>query len=339
MIRARPLRFLALVVCAWVGARTLILNLPGSAKDRRPAAAAALPPAPTAILLPRFPPSPTTPATPAITRSLIRNMSYKTQREPHLSRAGAPPVAAVASLRTPIPTVAGLVEAPAEPAATAWSLALPIPAAAPPGRTRRWSSSAWLLLRDDRGEAALAPGGTLGGSQAGARFAYRVGGGLALSARAYLPLRRRRGAEIAAGVDWQPVARLPLHLLAERRQDAGGAGRSAFALTLYGGASGRLPAGLRAEAYAQAGVVGTRSRDAFVDGAARVALPTGPVEVGGGVWGAAQPGSARLDAGPAVTYRLPIRGAALRIEAGWRFRVVGDAVPGSGPALTVAADF
>ena len=34
---------------------------------------------------------------------------------------------------------------------------------------------AWLLLRDERRAAALAPGGTLGGSQAGARLAYRIG--------------------------------------------------------------------------------------------------------------------------------------------------------------------
>jgi methenyltetrahydromethanopterin cyclohydrolase len=34
-----------------------------------------------------------------------------------------------------------------------------------------------------------------------------------------------------------------------------------------------------------------------------------------------------------------VRGAAIRIEAGWRFRVAGAAAPGSGPALTLATDF
>ena len=150
---------------------------------------------------------------------------------------------------------------------------------------------------------------------------------------------RVAGAEVAAGIDWQPSSRVPVHILAERRQDVGGAGRSAFALTAYGGASGRLPGGLRGEAYAQAGVVGTRSRDLFVDGSVRVSLPVGPVEAGASAWGAAQPGAARFDVGPHVSYRLPVRGATLRVQADWRFRIAGDAAPGSGPALTLAADF
>ena len=100
-----------------------------------------------------------------------------------------------------------------------------------------------------------------------------------------------------------------------------------------------MPGGLRAEAHAQAGMVGLRSRDLFVDAVARVAVPLGPVELGGGAWAAAQPGASRIDAGPSVSWRLPVRGNALRLQADWRFRVAGDAAPGSGPALTLAADF
>ena len=215
-------------------------------------------------------------------------------------------------------------------------------ALAAPGAVRapsRWSASAWILGRDDRGGPALAPGGTFGGSQAGARLLYRVGGGLALSARAYAPLRQARGAEGAAGLDWQPAGRFPLHLLAERRQDVGGDGRSAFAFSVYGGASRRLPHGLRLDAYGQAGIVGARSRDLFADGSVRISVPAGPVDLGGGAWGGAQPGAARLDAGPSISWRLPIPETNLRLQADWRFRVAGDALPGSGPALILAADF
>lgn len=205
---------------------------------------------------------------------------------------------------------------------------------------RRWSVSAWALVRRERGGgAALAPGGTLGGSQAGARISYRLGGGLALSGRVYLPLRRAAGAEAAAGFDWRPVASVPVNILAERRQALGGEGRSAFALTLYGGGSRALPHRLRLDVYGQAGIVGTKARDLFADGAIRLSAPVGPIEIGTGAWGAAQPGAARLDAGPAISYRLPVRGATLRIEADWRFRIAGTAVPGSGPALTLATDF
>jgi hypothetical protein len=207
----------------------------------------------------------------------------------------------------------------------------------------RWSVSAWLLQRREQDGPALAPGGTLGGSQAGGRLLYRINRDaavpLSLSGRLYSPLHAARGAEAAAGIDWRPFARLPLHLLAERRQALGRDGRSAFALTFYGGHGGRLPGGLRLDAYGQAGIVGLRSRDLFIDGAVRLGVPVGPVEVGAGAWGAAQPGAARLDAGPQASVRLPMLGTDVRLSADWRFRLAGDAAPGSGPALTVASDF
>jgi hypothetical protein len=86
-------------------------------------------------------------------------------------------------------------------------------------------------------------------------------------------------------------------------------------------------------------MVGARSRDLFVDASVRVTAPVGPVEIGGAAWGAAQPGVARLDAGPSVSVRLPIPSANVRLQADWRFRLAGDAAPTSGPALTIAADF
>ena len=342
MSRARPLRFLALVICAWVGGRALILNLADRDALADPVAATAggttETQARSSVSDLADPESNASVATATEAERLIRDSSYKTLHGGRLpsQSVSVPPSAPawlpIAVTAEPAAGRAGLPTASAPPG-------LPIRAAEPLGRGRRWSGSAWLLLRDDRGAAALVPGGTLGGSQTGARLAYRIGRRLALSGRIYLPLRRSSEAEVAAGLDWQPSTRLPLHLLAERRQDLGGAGRSAFALTVYGGASGRLPGGLRAEAYGQAGMVGTRSRDLFADGSIRVALPIGPVEVGGGAWGAAQPGAVRLDAGPAVTYGLPVRGGNLRLQADWRFRIAGDAAPGSGPALTVTADF
>lgn len=187
--------------------------------------------------------------------------------------------------------------------------------------------------------AALNPVGTLGGSQAGGRIWYRLGHGLALSGRLYVPLRQPQAGDVAAGLDWQPLPALPVHLLAERRQAIGRDGRSAFSLTAYGGLSRALTRRVRLDAYAQAGIVGLRERDLFVDGAARLSAPLGPVEVGAGVWGAAQPGLARLDAGPSLAWRLPVRRAALRLEADWRVRLAGAAAPGSGPALTLAMDF
>jgi hypothetical protein len=202
-----------------------------------------------------------------------------------------------------------------------------------------WSASAWLLLRGDSSNAALASGGTLGGSQAGMLARYRLGSGLSLSARASTPTRSPRGAEIAVGLDWRPARSVPIGLLAERRQALGAQSRSAFSITLYGGASRAVPGGLRLDAYGQAGIVGLNSRALFVDGSARVSAPLGPIDIGVGGWGGAQPGAARLDAGPSLSCRLPVRQVHLRVQADWRLRLAGDAAPGSGPVLTIAADF
>ena len=208
-----------------------------------------------------------------------------------------------------------------------------------PLRPDRWSGSAWLLARGDLGQPSLAPAGTLGGSQAGGRLMYRLDRHWSLSARAYLPLRRPAGAEIAAGVDWRPFGSIPISLLAERRQAIGNEGRSAFSLTAYGGFSTAVRRDFRIEGYGQAGIVGLRSRDLFVDGSLRAVALLGRIEVGAGAWGAAQPGASRVDMGPSLSYRLPVRRTNLRIQADWRFRVAGEASPASGPALVLAADF
>ncbi len=221
-------------------------------------------------------------------------------------------------------------------------VALPprLDAAAAP-TTRRWSLSAWSFVRPG-GAAALATGGLLGGSQAGARLVWRLNPGaarpLALSARLSAPLARAAGTEAAIGLDWVPVARLPVHLLAERRQALGGEGRSAFALTALGGMSDARLGRFRLDAYAQAGLVGARSRDLFADGSIRLSLPLDRnLRVGAGAWAAAQPGLARLDLGPQASLRLP--GRAVTLAADWRLRAAGNAEPGSGPTITLSTDF
>jgi hypothetical protein len=180
----------------------------------------------------------------------------------------------------------------------------------------------------------------LGGSQAGGRLAYRLNGDaarpLAVSVRAYAPLHRMRGAEAAAGLDWKPSARLPVHLLVERRQALGEEGRSAFAAMAYGGVSEVAAGAFRIDAYGQAGVVGAKSRDLFADGSAKLSLPVARVKVGAGVWAAMQPGVSRLDIGPQASVRLP---GNVTVGVDWRLRVAGDAAPRSGPAVTLSTDF
>lgn len=223
--------------------------------------------------------------------------------------------------------------------------ALPDSIAAPVRASPRLTGSLWMLARGG-GTAAVATNGLVGGSQAGARLLYRVAGDparpLSLSTRLSGPLRRS-DAEAALGVEWQPVAGLPVRFLAERRQRVSGEGRSAFALLAHGGLSDRpVAGGLRLDAYAQAGVVGVRRRDLFADGGVTLVRPLGldgtaGVALGAGVWGGAQPGAYRLDVGPRLTATLG--SARARVSLDWRLRVAGGAAPSSGPSLTIGTDF
>lgn len=325
---APPLRFLALVIGSWACIRAAMLAPGWRAEPLAPVVRSARTPSIPVVAAPQV--RPTAVAMPARPTPAAR------PRPALPARRRADPAAPTTLLAIPFSLPHGrfLLRLPSAETGLAGPLAL-----ARPLGSDRWSGSAWLLVRRDRNAAAFAPGGTLGGSQAGARIVYRHSDDVALSARAYLPLRRTPGAEAAIGLDWRPSSAIAFHVLAERRQALGDEGRSAFALTLYGGGGRSLAGGLRAEGYAQAGIVGARSRDLFVDASLRLGIPIGPVEAGAGAWGAAQPGAARLDAGPQASVRLPVAGATMRLRADWRFRIAGEAAPGSGPALTLAADF
>ncbi len=344
MRRSPPLRFLVAVLGGWAAMRAAVTAPPWSTPPADAAAAAASP-RPGAVAAsggaPAFSRAPAPEGRAAAPRAARIRVRPPPRRplQPHLGRpAAARPVAA--------PGWAGLGRPRAQSALPPASLNrfTAAPDAIPPGpREGRWSLSAWSFVRRG-GSASLAGGGVLGGSQAGARLAYRLNGDrtrpLALSGRLSLPLRRPAGAEAALGLDWRPSRRLPLHLLAERRQALGRKGRSAFGLTLYAGA-GDAPLGpFRVDAYGQAGLVGARSRDPFGDGSVRVSLPLGPrARLGAGAWAAAQPGASRVDAGPQAALRLTLARRPATLAADWRFRLAGTAEPGSGPTLTLSSDF
>ena len=215
-----------------------------------------------------------------------------------------------------------------------------VPQTAMKARLDRLQLSAWALLRGKPGPSSLATGGTLGGSQAGARLTYRVSPMLAASLRTTSPVGGARGGEVAAGIRVTPFRSIPISMTAERRQAIGrlGGGRSAFALFLEGGVYQRpMPWGFQLDAYAQGGVVGARSRDLFADGGFTMTRPLfGRYSAGFGMWGGVQPGLYRVDAGPRVSMRVR---NTMRVHLDWRQRVAGNAEPGSGPAVTLAADF
>lgn len=225
---------------------------------------------------------------------------------------------------------------------------------APPQKPRRWSADAWALLRRDSAGGIASPGAlpaTYGASQAGAVLRYR----LALASR-YRPafymrttstMGQMQETSAALGFSARPLPAFPVIAAVEARlTEQGGARRfqpAVMAVTEL--PPFRLPAGFRGEAYAQAGYVAGRFATPFADGQVRADRPllrVGKVEtrVGAGLWGGVQKGAARLDAGPSASVMMPLgRGTMGRVAVDWRFRLTGNAVPDSGPAVTLSAGF
>jgi hypothetical protein len=233
-----------------------------------------------------------------------------------------------------------LASAPASPQRQSRSISPAETLRQPNGSLDRVQMTSWALLRGSPSPGALATGGTLGGSQAGARLTYKFNRWVAASLRTTTPVGGSRGAEVAAGLRFVPFRSVPIAITAERRQAISphGGGRSAFALFAEAGLYHQpAPLDFNLDAYVQAGVVGLKSRDLFVDGAFAFTRPLwGRFSAGFGVWGGAQPGLYRVDAGPRIGFRIRDN---IYAYADWRQKLVGNAQPGSGPALTLAADF
>jgi hypothetical protein len=211
----------------------------------------------------------------------------------------------------------------------------------------RLRGSSYLFVRPGRAGADLAGGGALGGSQAAIRYQYQLNPGsvvrTAFVFRAYTPLHGR-GAEAAVGLDWHPLASIPVRLSFERRVALDHSGRDAWSAYAAGGFyTEPLRDVLVVDGYAQAGVVGLHQRAVFTDGAVRagrrVAIANSSTTWGVGVWGAAQPGAARLDAGPRIAAVLSAGRTTISAAVEGRFRLAGHASPGSGAAMTLAVDF
>ena len=206
----------------------------------------------------------------------------------------------------------------------------------------RWSGSAWLIARGGGGVAVpFAP--QLGGSQAGARITYALGESrrIALAARVSTALAMKQR-EAAIGLDWRPTA-LPVHFFAEQRIAIDGARGGPAAGVIAGLPPTRLPAGFALEGYGQAGAIARDGGEGFVDAAARALRPIATrgharIDLGAGLWGGAQRGAARLDAGPVASLILPVA-RPVRLSLEWRQRIAGRARPGSGPALSLGTDF
>lgn len=346
MKNGRPLRFLLLTLGGWTGLRTVML-WPDPLPQALP------PPLPSLLRLANAAPPPalaSAPAQPAPSAAAQPADARRGSWSPSLVVAPAtPPRMAVARATPGEPidltlALAALVrfdQAEVEPQGNG---AIPPPLRPTPvaGPRSRLAASAWLITRGGSGGTLL--GGQLGGSQAGTRLTYALGEArrVAVAARVATPLSGR-GREAALGLEWQPT-RAPLRLVAEQRLSLDG-GKGGPTLMAIGGIGPTpIAAGFRLESYAQAGAIARHGVEAFADGAARLAHPVASLggttlDAGAGTWGAAQRGAARLDVGPSLGLVVPVAHHPIRLTLDYRYRVAGEARPGSGVALAIGSDF
>jgi len=218
----------------------------------------------------------------------------------------------------------------------------------------RWSGDAWLLLRGGSRPGSVAGGDAgYGGSQAGAVLRYSLAPGSDYLPQGYLRLSGSIGSptgndrELAAGIAVRPVPSLPVAILAEGRlqHSPTGSRLRPAVLAVSQLRPFPLPLGARGELYGAGGYVGGKGATPVFDVQFTAERPLADfggkaaVEVGGGIWAGGQKGAARLDLGPRVSARVPLAGGGVRLSADWRFRIAGEAAPGSGPALTLSAGF
>ncbi|WP_375401821.1 hypothetical protein [uncultured Sphingomonas sp.] len=328
------MRFLVTVIAGWIGVRAVLLwpeREPASIvaeaaaatrKEARPAATAAMP---VRLRVGSV--------VPAIVFTTDKPKSARPDRAGGSTFELAGPVASATSRQTPI--------APGRPTTEDGSLPSPVGI---PNRDvgSRWSGSLFAIARPSGAGGGLGSS-QLGGSQAGARIAYALNDArrIALVGRVATPLEGR-GREAALGIEWRPAG-LPVHVFGEQRF-ALGAGRGGPSLGVIAGIDRTFGRGFRLEAYGQAGAIKRDRTEGFADGAARVTRPVArfgaaTLDVGAGAWGGAQRGGERLDIGPTLGIAAPVAGRTLRLTVDWRERVVGNARPGSGPAVSIGADF
>jgi hypothetical protein len=228
-----------------------------------------------------------------------------------------------------------------------------IPPPSNPDQQRRFPDlnvSAWAIARPAGAVPNLATNGQLGGSQAGVRIQQplirtdqhmRV----AINLRVSAPLDQRLGREAGLGLAVRPAKKVPMEVILERRVALDRGGRNALAVIAAGGFDDKpLIRKMTASGYVQTGMVGFAQNDGFIDGAVRVERAlldhsNGSLRLGAGLWGAAQPNVARIDAGPIVAVKQRLGAANLRISAEYRWRLAGQARPASGPAVSIGTDF
>lgn len=216
---------------------------------------------------------------------------------------------------------------------------------------KRWTGSIYSLLRDG-GAVGPTASTVLGGGQSGGILAWTANplarAPVSIVAR-FNSANDRRGApdgrtsQAAVGISWQPLK--GVSITGERLFRIGTFARNDWNLRLAGGAEGKRGR-IEWNAYGEAGVLG--AGDVYAGAQARatlplLVLPKARILAGAGAWGSVQNSAGyalgRFDVGPTLVMRTPLGSGVVDFSADYRFRLVGGALPTSGPALTVSTGF
>jgi hypothetical protein len=149
--------------------------------------------------------------------------------------------------------------------------------------------------------------------------------------------------EWSAGLRWHPSAAFPAQLSLERRFRPDRP--DAFAAFISGGHDDTsLPLGFVLNGYGQAGFVTGKAGGGFADGQLHilknmVSHGHARLAAGAGAWAGGQSDIMRVDIGPSARVNLQAGATSFRLDASWRFRIVGNARPDNGPAVTLSTSF
>ena len=222
---------------------------------------------------------------------------------------------------------------------------------------KRVAAYFWIYARQHSGSKQGEPqnerrsiaNGQYGGSQAGAILSYRLfdppSPDISLYGRLSAALAPLSQKEFSFGTRIHPVQSLPIAVHAEQRFAAKSGGNSGTAFYVTGGTGpDQIIEKFELETYAQAGYVLGQNDTYFFDGSMILQRPIGELgsstlAIGPGVWAGGQRKISRMDIGPRIDWIVPFGSTSARLALDWRVRVAGDATPGNGAAITLAAGF
>ena len=360
--RGRPLRFMAMLLALWIGARVAILwweqpiapqrpTTSGEAVEERIAGLVADGAnARTALVKDVFAEAWTPDRVREDGRSILVRQPESPSHEGAHDKSSEKAVVSADFPRPPasvdafalLPLTVGATRGPQTPGA----LASPLPAPRLPKLRgpSPFSLYAYAFYRPGGGDAALAET-RYGGSQTGAIAGYRIAGSPrrpveAIARLSYAP-DDTQSLEPGIGLRWTPVR--GLSLAAEYRRRAEGTG-TAIAYVAGGPQPQKLPAGFTLESYGQAGVYEQSGIHPFYDVQAAALRPVADIArasiaAGAGAWSGGTTDVQRLDIGPRIAASVSIGSARVTLAADYRVRIAGSAAPGDGPAFTLSTGF